>query len=132
MSSVPAESCPLCGCGRLETAFRYDRPPAGETAFPLGPGERYEREYRRCAACGHFLAVHELDLGRLYEGEYMDSTYAGDRLRESFERIMGLPPERSDNTQRVERIERFWSDRRGAREARCSTWAAGSACSRPG
>lgn len=114
MSRVPAESCPLCGCGRLETAFRYEEPPAGETAFPLREGERYEREYRRCAACGHFLAVHDLDLDRLYEGEYMDSTYAGDRLRETFEQIMGLPPERSDNVQRVERIERFWSDRGGA------------------
>ena len=105
--SVP-ESCPLCGSERLETAFRYEEPPEGETPFPLRPGERYEREYLRCANCGHFVAALELDLSRLYEGEYMDSTYAGDRLRETFERIMALPPEGSDNVQRVDRIQRFW------------------------
>jgi SAM-dependent methyltransferase len=106
-------SCPLCGCGGLQTAFRYDGPPEGETAFPLRDGERYEREYRRCAVCGHFMAFHELDLERLYEGDYMNSTYAGEGLRETYERIMSLPPERSDNLQRVARIERFWSERRG-------------------
>jgi 2-polyprenyl-3-methyl-5-hydroxy-6-metoxy-1,4-benzoquinol methylase len=103
----------MCGSEALETVFRYDHPPPGETSFPLAEDERYEREYRRCAMCGHFVAVHELDLGRFYEGEYMDSTYAGDRLRSAFERVMGLPPERSDNLQRVDRIRRFWSERRG-------------------
>jgi SAM-dependent methyltransferase len=105
--------CPICGTPRPRMAFRYDSPPQGETAFPLREGERYEREYRRCETCGHLVAVHDLDVERLYEGEYMDSTYAGDRLRETFERIMSLPPERSDNHQRVGRIERFWSERQG-------------------
>ena len=94
-------------------AFRYDSPPQGETAFPLREGERYAREFRRCGTCGHFVAVHDLDVERLYGGEYMDATYAGDRLRQAFERIMTLPPERSDNLGRVSRIERFWSERRG-------------------
>jgi SAM-dependent methyltransferase len=34
----------------------------------------------------------------------MDATYSGDRLRATYERIMGLPPERSDNAARVRRI----------------------------
>jgi SAM-dependent methyltransferase len=98
----------VCGSERLETAFRYERPPEGETPFPLRAGERYERAYLRCTSCGHYAGAHELDLSRLYEGEYMDSTYAGDRLAQTFERIMALPPEESDNVQRVERIRRFW------------------------
>jgi SAM-dependent methyltransferase len=113
VSAAPGVSCPLCGSDRLVTAFRYDAPPPGETHFDLGEGQRYEREYRRCVLCGHFVGVHDLDLAGLYEGEYMDSTYAGERLRETFERIMSLPPEGSDNLQRVDRILRFWSDRRG-------------------
>jgi SAM-dependent methyltransferase len=113
MSPGPSSNCPLCGSKRLQTAFTYDTPPPGETRFQLGEGERYEREYRRCVRCGHFVSVHNLDLAGLYEGEYMDSTYAGERLRESFDRIMSLPRERSDNLQRVDRIKRFWSDRRG-------------------
>ena len=115
MSTGDPASCPLCGREPLELAFRYLEPPDGETPFPLRAGERYEREYGRCPTCGHFVAVHALDLDRLYEGGYMDSTYAGDRLRDSFERIMSLPPERSDNVQRVARIERFWSEHRGER-----------------
>jgi 2-polyprenyl-3-methyl-5-hydroxy-6-metoxy-1,4-benzoquinol methylase len=113
MSSNSSPSCPMCGSEKLEPAFHYDAPPPGETPFPLADDERYEREYRRCATCGHFVAVHEFDLARFYEGEYMDSTYAGERLRASFERIMSLPPERSDNLQRVDRIRRFWSGLRG-------------------
>lgn len=106
-------TCPLCD-GRLQTAFRYEQPPEGETPFPLAEGQRYEREYLRCTTCGHFVAVHDLDLAGLYEGEYMDSTYAGDRLRETFERIMALPPERSDNLRRVERIQSFWDTAPGS------------------
>ena len=34
----------------------------------------------------------------------MDATYAGTRLAATYERIMALPPERSDNVQRVGRI----------------------------
>ncbi len=113
MTARAGAACPICGTERPRTAFRYDSPPQGETAFPLREGERYEREYRQCATCGHFVAVHNLDVERLYEGEYMDSTYAGGRLRETYERIMSLPAERSDNLQRVARIERFWSGRRG-------------------
>jgi SAM-dependent methyltransferase len=115
MSAGPALTCPICGSQRLQPAFRYEAPPPGETRFELGEGQSYEREYRRCPRCGHFVGVHDLDLASLYEGEYMDSTYAGERLRETFERIMRLPPERSDNLQRVDRIERFWSDRRDGR-----------------
>lgn len=113
MSAGPALTCPMCGSERFQTAFRYDAPPPGETHFQLGEGQSYEREYRRCSRCGHFIGVHDLDLAGLYEGEYMDSTYAGERLRETFEQIMSLPPERSDNLQRVDRIQGFWSDRRG-------------------
>jgi SAM-dependent methyltransferase len=115
MSAGPPLTCPMCGSERLQTVFRYDAPPPGETHFQLGEGQSYEREYRCCSRCGHFIGVHDLDLAGLYEGEYMDSTYAGERLRETFEWIMSLPPERSDNLQRVDRIERFWSDRRVGR-----------------
>jgi SAM-dependent methyltransferase len=96
-------SCPLCGAGALEQAFAYDAPPEGETRFDLD-GQRYRRRYLRCPRCGHFVSDHDLDLTALYEGDYMDATYAGERLRATYDRIMGLPPERSDNVARVARI----------------------------
>jgi hypothetical protein len=99
-------ACPLCH-GPLEDGFRYDAPPPGETPFPLDDGQRYERAFRRCGVCGLWVAELEMDLSRLYGGEYVDVTY-GDRMRATYDRIMGLAPERSDNAQRVRRVhERF-------------------------
>ena len=96
-------SCPLCDAETLENAFVYDAPPVGETVFALG-GQQYQRQYLRCPCCGHFISDHELDLTALYDGDYMDATYAGVHLRETYDRIMRLPPERSDNMARVARI----------------------------
>jgi SAM-dependent methyltransferase len=96
-------SCPLCDCEDLEVAFSYDAPPDGETRFDLG-SQPYRRRYLRCPRCGHYVSDHELDLAALYEGDYMDATYSGERLRATYERIMALAPERSDNAGRVDRI----------------------------
>lgn len=77
--------------------------PEGETEFDLH-GAGYVRDLLRCASCGHFVSRTELDLSGLYEGDYMDATYAGDRLRKTYDRIMALPPESSDNVARVARV----------------------------
>jgi SAM-dependent methyltransferase len=98
----------MCGGTELEPVFRYDAPPPGETPFGL---DEYEREYHRCAACGHFLAVTSIDLEALYAGAYVDATYRADGLASAYERIMSLPPERSDNVQRVARIRGRLGDR---------------------
>jgi SAM-dependent methyltransferase len=100
---VTATRCPLCDADALEVVFTYDAPPEGETHFDLGT-QAYRRRYLRCPRCGHFLSDHDLDLAALYEGDYMDATYAGDRLRATYERIMALPPARSDNIARTARI----------------------------
>jgi SAM-dependent methyltransferase len=91
----------MCGGTALAVLATYDAPPPGETPFGLDP---YRRCYLRCEACGHVVAQTGMDLRALYEGDYVDATY-GDRMRATFEKIMALPPERSDNAGRVERIE---------------------------
>jgi SAM-dependent methyltransferase len=97
-------SCPLCGAEPLEPAFSYDEPPAGETSFGLSP-EEYRREYLRCPRCGHYLARLAIPVERLYTGAYVDATYdSAAGLERTYRRIMDLPPERSDNHQRVARI----------------------------
>jgi SAM-dependent methyltransferase len=100
---LDADPCPICRVYALDRWHRYDERPEGETFFDL-KGRPYVRDLMRCANCGHFTSVTELDLSSLYEGDYMDATYAGDRLARTYERIMSLPPEQSDNVQRVERI----------------------------
>ena len=101
------QSCPLCGGSPLEPLFAYDAPPPGETPFELPEGAVYRRELRACPVCGHLLSVHDLDLSGLYSGTYVDATY-GDQMRATYERIMGLPAEASDNMQRVARIDGWW------------------------
>jgi len=93
-----------CPCDRRigATSFVYEAPPLGETEFDL-KGLQYYRSYWRCGICSHEFGQHDLDLSSLYGGEYVEQTY-GDRIQATFERIVALPPERSDNTGRVRRI----------------------------
>jgi SAM-dependent methyltransferase len=105
-ASVPLTACRFDG-GRLVEAFVYDKPPCGETKFDFGGG-RYFRAYDRCERCGHFFARHAIDLARLYERSYVDATYGGtDGMRARLAAIRALPPERSDNADRVARVSAF-------------------------
>ena len=98
------DRCPVCGSGCLRTAFSYDRPPDGETSFSFVSGE-YRRRYDRCDGCGHLVSVHEYDMSGLYDGDYDQINYPGDRLRKTYERIMALPTDASDNRGRVARVD---------------------------
>jgi 2-polyprenyl-3-methyl-5-hydroxy-6-metoxy-1,4-benzoquinol methylase len=93
---------------KLSVHFVYDEPPPLETRFPLAVGQRYRREMHRCDQCGHYLEWYEADQSKLYEGQYVSSTY-GDafELRQKFEKINALPPERSDNVGRVQYVDTF-------------------------
>lgn len=100
----PTIECP-CDGSLLQRRFTYTEPPVGETAFDLA-GQPYQRSYDRCRACGHWFGVHDLDLGDLYGGDYVESTY-GDRMTATFERIISLPLSSSDNAGRCQRILGF-------------------------
>jgi SAM-dependent methyltransferase len=103
----------------LYVYFTYDAQPPLETRFPLAAGSQYWRELHRCAQCGHYLEHFPVDQAALYGGEYVSATYGGgEGLLNSFERINALPPERSDNVQRVRHLIDFcnghWSAERWA------------------
>ena len=99
----PTLQCP-CDGRHCQTAFRYDTPPPGETAFAHTGA--YNRAYDRCELCGHWFSRHAMDLGGLYGGAYVDNTY-GNCMRATYERIMALPPERSDNAGRADYVIQF-------------------------
>ena len=104
-----ARASSVCGCDGepREMTFSYTEPPAGETRFDLR-GQSYRRHYERCSGCGHWYGVHDIDLSGLYGSDYINATYGDiEGVRRRFEQIMALPPERSDNRQRVARILRF-------------------------
>ena len=104
-------ACLFCNSSDYTPVFTYATPPPGETLFPLPVGETYHREIWQCQNCGHFANRHQLDLKRLYEASYVDATYGGAQLLSTFQRIMTLLPERSDNYQRVQRIIRYMAEK---------------------
>jgi SAM-dependent methyltransferase len=79
--------------------------------------EGYLRRWVECAGCGSATNVHpagvmerlEAITAGYYEVDFKDSS-----VREKFDWVMSLPPERSDNAQRVERILAFLNSWRGA------------------
>jgi hypothetical protein len=105
-TSGPPLHCP-CGGDRFTTVHTYFEPPDGEVRFASAPPDSYRREVYRCSLCAHYISVFALT-GDFYQGEYVDATYgdAAGMLR-TYDRIMALPPERSDNTGRVARINAY-------------------------
>ena len=101
----------MCGADRRSLIAEFHERPEGETDFGLKP---YHRELWRCEDCGHFENEHPFDFSALYEGGYSRATY-GERLRANFEKIMALPPERSDNRQRAIYVDEYWASRHSAR-----------------
>ena len=100
----PTLQCP-CNQSIGRTSFEYTSPPIGEIPFDL-KGSKYCRSYWRCDICRHEFSQHDLDLSDLYGGAYVEKTY-GERMRQTFERIVGLPTQRSDNASRVRRVVSF-------------------------
>jgi len=103
IGSEQAEACRFCG-GEQHFIARYDAPPKGETDFGISP---YRRSLWQCGRCGHVINLYGFDLeATLYQGAYAEATY-GKQMRTTFAKIMALPPKRSDNRQRVTRINLF-------------------------
>lgn len=97
----------MCGTDRFQTEHTYFAPPAGEVRFASAPADSYRREIYRCTVCSHYISVFDLK-GDFYAGEYVDATYGDEAgVRRTFDRIMALPPERSDNVGRVARIDAY-------------------------
>jgi 2-polyprenyl-3-methyl-5-hydroxy-6-metoxy-1,4-benzoquinol methylase len=102
-----AATC-ICGGTQFTSVFHYDSPPAGEVRFQFSSGSDYRREVLRCEVCGHFVSRHQMNGNVRYTGDYVNATYGDDGgLRRTFERIIALAPEKSDNVGRVRRILEF-------------------------
>jgi SAM-dependent methyltransferase len=102
MAEVLVPPC-MCGLDVRRTIHVYDAPPDGEVRFEA-TASGYRRELQRCDVDGHVVSAHAMVLESLYAGDYVNATYGADGMRQTFERILALPPERSDNAGRVARI----------------------------
>ena len=97
--------CSFCKNNKFKVAFKYSSPIQGEVRIDL-KGKPYRRHYLLCKNCCHFLSQYEFSLKNLYSDEYMESTY-GEKIFKTFNRIINLPKKKSDNAQRIKRIEKF-------------------------
>jgi SAM-dependent methyltransferase len=88
--------------------FVYDAPPLGEIGFRRASGEPYHREIWQFAGSNHFISRHDMTVATDYDGAYVDATYRSDAgLTATFDRIIALPPEKSDNAARIARVKAF-------------------------
>lgn len=96
-----------CDCGEFDRveAVRYLKPPTGETPFEFASVE-YDRAYLRCKSCKHLFSESDFDYSTIYSGAYVEATY-GKELKDTFERIINLPIESSDNYARVTYLSDF-------------------------
>jgi SAM-dependent methyltransferase len=98
----------MCGATGWVTVFSYDQPPEGETRFSIHESQPYFRQVYECMKCHHMVSVGSLELKHLYQTVYAQSTYGEAKIWDTYQRIVSLPPDKSDNTGRVDRLNR-WS-----------------------
>jgi len=97
--------CPVSGGTSARRVFVYEAPPHGEIGFRRAAGEPYYREVWQFEISNHFVSRHAMTVATDYDGAYVDATYPGEAgLASTFDRIIALPPEKSDNVGRIARI----------------------------
>ena len=110
MPDLRPSACPISGETEARRVFVYDAPPAGEVGFRRREGQPYHREVWQFARSNHFVSRHVMTVSTQYDGAYVDATYKDDAgLAATFERIISLPVEKSDNAARIARVRSFVS-----------------------
>ncbi|MGK5094688.1 class I SAM-dependent methyltransferase [Deltaproteobacteria bacterium TL4] len=108
MNEIIDKSCPFTGETEARCVFQYHERPQGEICFSLTEGQTYYREIWQFALSRHYISIHRLDLSALYTADYVNSNYKNaEGIKRNFERIINLPPEKSDNSGRVQNINTF-------------------------
>ncbi|MFL3005273.1 MAG: class I SAM-dependent methyltransferase [Candidatus Neomarinimicrobiota bacterium] len=99
------QNCLLCNSSAMKTIEELHTKPLKETDFLIAK-DKYRRTIRKCETCGIYLNQHDYDLDLLYKKNYNERTYTNN-LSKHFDIIMSLPYSKSDNKQRVERINNY-------------------------
>ncbi len=108
MIDLKPKICPITGDTKSNLVFSYDLPPPDEIGFLRSSEEPYLREVWQFSPGGHFLSLHEMKVVTEYDGAYMDATYKDfETIKATFNRIVGLKSENSDNFGRINGIIDF-------------------------
>jgi SAM-dependent methyltransferase len=110
--------CTVCGDGKLSRELlRISEPDRFERHVGIAVAG-YERCWVECGRCGAATNIQDATNRRRLEfiaAGYYEVDLAGSSVTEKYSKVMALPAERSDNAQRVERIDRFLARRHAGR-----------------
>jgi SAM-dependent methyltransferase len=111
------QRCAVCG-GTLERELLRIRVPDRFERHVGIAAEGYARSWVECSGCGAATDVQEPENRRRLEklaAGYYEVDLAGSSVAEKYAKVMALPPEKSDNAQRVKRIDAYLGGRPGGR-----------------
>lgn len=108
MVDLKPARCPVSGATESRRVFVYNEPPTGEVGFKRAADQPYYREVWQFAPSNHYVSCHAMDVATDYTGDYVNATYKDDAgMQRTFQRIVSLPPEKSDNAGRILRLRAF-------------------------
>jgi len=100
----------ICNCKNSKhyKIFSYLKPPLLELKYLIKG--KYERYYYQCNKCKHMYSKHKMHWNEsFYKGQYFNTTYQNKKkLDKRFNLVKNLPINKSDNKNRVIRINKFF------------------------
>ena len=98
----------ICCSKNLKKKFIYLKKPFAEKIFKLS--KKYKRYFYLCDNCGHMIAKHFFSVPEMYTKQYFELVYGSlDGLERKVNFILNLPLKKSDNKNRVLRIQKFFN-----------------------
>jgi SAM-dependent methyltransferase len=108
---MKAPTPPLnCSCESrfLKPLYHYTESPPKEIKFKLPQNTSYSRDILKCTLCNHFVSLHSMDINSMYSENYVSSNYKDiDGIKNTFQKIINLPEEKSDNSGRINFVHNF-------------------------
>ncbi len=102
--------CPITDDLDSNLVHKFRQAPQGETQFKLKNPTNYYRELWQFFPSRHFISVNKTEIDTDYKSAYVEATYKNlDKLKLTFNKIINLPREKSDNQGRVKLIQEFSS-----------------------
>ena len=99
-----------CKSNKYKLIFSYKTKIKNEKNFKIKG--KYKRFFYECNSCKHVFAKYNFKLLSIYSKKYLDLTYKNiEGLSYRFEEVVNLPYSKSDNKQRVRRINFYLKKR---------------------
>lgn len=102
------EKCPICGAKLGKVLLTIKNPDRFESFAGIASAG-YKRKWVECAGCCAAIDVrnYKNDKLKVLETAYYEVDFKKSSIAEKYKKIMALPPEKSDNAQRVIRMHDF-------------------------